>query len=233
MKKSYFLQHPRLGKIYIVPHPTSRKFSARWRNGVLKVIVPQRSSKKNIEHALAQMEAGLLESKIKIRNTGDIVLPDWKIAVGRQNAKPEQIVARFSFPQCELQIGTNINLDSDEGFELFTRAAMTVGKKVAAGLLLPRAKEIAAVLGREPSEWSISNGHQTLGRCDVKGRIALSFMNVFLPPELRDYIICHELAHLTYMNHSEAFHALCDNYLGGKEKELRKRLRNYQWPVKR
>jgi len=54
---------------------------------------------------------------------------------------------------------------------------------------------------------------------------------VFLTRELREYIICHELAHLREMNHSAAFHRLCDSYLGGREASLEKKLREYRWPV--
>lgn len=58
-------------------------------------------------------------------------------------------------------------------------------------------------------------------------------MLVFLPQELRDYIICHELAHLSEMNHSPRFHALLDSYLDGREAMLAARLRAYSWPVLR
>jgi hypothetical protein len=56
---------------------------------------------------------------------------------------------------------------------------------------------------------------------------------VFLPQELRDLIILHELAHLSEMNHSPRFHALLDTYLDGREALLRNLLRNYAWPILR
>jgi hypothetical protein len=56
-------------------------------------------------------------------------------------------------------------------------------------------------------------------------------MLVFLQQELRDYIVWHELAHLTHMNHSADFHALCNSYCGGREKDMREKLRLVRWPL--
>lgn len=44
------------------------------------------------------------------------------------------------------------------------------------------------------------------GSCSSQGRVMLSVSLVFLPPELVDHVICHELAHLDHLDHSSAFH---------------------------
>ena len=58
-------------------------------------------------------------------------------------------------------------------------------------------------------------------------------MLVFLPTHLRDYIIYHELAHLSEMNHSPRFHALCDAYCRGNESRYIRELNSFRWPVLR
>lgn len=233
MRKPATFSHPRFGKVYIVTHPTSGKISARWRNDILKVVVPVGTSKKRILDALSSMETRILETKRSHNRQGDIVLPDWSVHVVRQSAKPESIIVSPNSHECELQVGSSIDLESDYGNLLLAKAIMSVGKKMAVDILIPRAKELADKLDCRPAAWQISHGRQILGHCSSNGKIALSYMAVFLTPDLRDYIICHELAHLTHMNHSDAFHKLCDQYLEGKEKELRKQLKNYRWPVKR
>ena len=85
--------------------------------------------------------------------------------------------------------------------------------------------------GPAPTGWAISTGHRVLGVCDSRGTVSLSYILVFLPAELREYVICHELAHLSELNHSPRFHALLDGYLGGREAILSARLKSYRWPV--
>ncbi len=71
----------------------------------------------------------------------------------------------------------------------------------------------------------------TLGRCFTDGRLEFSSRLMFYPQELRRLVVMHELAHLTYGNHSKEFHALVDSYLGGRERELEKALKAFRLPL--
>ncbi|MBR5030335.1 MAG: M48 family metallopeptidase, partial [Muribaculaceae bacterium] len=85
--------------------------------------------------------------------------------------------------------------------------------------------------GVAPERFEIGRGLRKLGHCTPKRVIQLSGNLIFLPTDLIEYIVCHELAHLTHMNHSPQFHALVDKYLMGREKALERKLRAFQWPV--
>jgi predicted metal-dependent hydrolase len=50
------------------------------------------------------------------------------------------------------------------------------------------------------------------GSCSASARISLNWRLLLLAPELQDYIILHELAHLAEMNHSKRFWALLERY---------------------
>ena len=94
--------------------------------------------------------------------------------------------------------------------------------------LLPRRLEqVALRLGVSAAGVSIGRGRRKLGHCTARGEIQLSLYLMFLPEELIDYVICHELAHLTYMNHGPRFHDLCNRYCDGKELLLRKQVRTF------
>lgn len=78
-------------------------------------------------------------------------------------------------------------------------------KAEAARSLLPRAKELAAQFGYLPKQIKLSSAKTRWGSCSSRGNINLSWRLIQAPPFVQDYVICHELAHLAEMNHSEKF----------------------------
>lgn len=64
------------------------------------------------------------------------------------------------------------------------------------------------------------------GSCSAKGNVNFNYQLAFLPDELLDYVVIHELAHRRHMNHSRAFWAevekYCPDYL-----ERREQLKEY------
>ncbi|MDE6691966.1 MAG: M48 family metallopeptidase, partial [Muribaculaceae bacterium] len=130
-------------------------------------------------------------------------------------------------------VGDTWDLSAASTMKTISRFLCRMAQSCAEGILLPRAREVAREVGREPRQWKISSGHRTLGLCSSRGEISLSYALMFYPTELRDYVVKHELAHLSEMNHSPRFHQLCDLYCGGREKELEARLRAYKVPVVR
>ena len=78
-------------------------------------------------------------------------------------------------------------------------------KKEALALAKGRIAHFSKTYGVAPQTVSIRNQKSRWGSCSHRGLISLNYRIVFLPPELADYIIVHELCHLREMNHSRRF----------------------------
>ncbi len=93
--------------------------------------------------------------------------------------------------------------------------------------LPPRLAELAALHGFRYNRVTIKNNVSNWGSCSVRGNINLNLRLVTLPPELRDYVMLHELCHLKEMNHGPAFHALLEQVCPG-HRALARALRAYR-----
>ncbi len=68
-----------------------------------------------------------------------------------------------------------------------------------------RISVFAAQIGKQPTKTRITQARTRWGSCSSKGSIAFNWRLAMAPPEIVDYIIVHELAHLIHPNHSRAF----------------------------
>lgn len=97
-----------------------------------------------------------------------------------------------------------------------------------AKVLLPRVLEKAAErTGLKYNKLTIRKTHSRWGSCTREGNISLSLYLAALPEELIEFVCIHELCHTVHPNHSAEFHALVNQFVGGREKELQKWLKNY------
>jgi len=74
-------------------------------------------------------------------------------------------------------------------------------------VLAPRAAHFAARLSRAAPPVRLSSARTQWGVCGADGSIRLSWRLVHLAPELADYVVAHEVAHLVELNHSRRFWA--------------------------
>ena len=61
------------------------------------------------------------------------------------------------------------------------------------------------LMGVRPSSVKVKSYKRRWGSCTAQGHISFNYLLMMAPAHIIDYVIVHELAHLTYMNHSTHF----------------------------
>ena len=61
-------------------------------------------------------------------------------------------------------------------------------------------------MGLKYGRVKITSAQKRYGSCNSEGNICYSYRLMMYPPEVRDYGVVHELAHLKEMNHSKRFY---------------------------
>ena len=85
-----------------------------------------------------------------------------------------------------------------------------------------RVEYFSSIMGVKPDSVKITAGEKCLASCIRKGfknqtegrhyTICFSYRVMLLPEELRDFVVKHELAHITEIRHTPAFFALLGKY---------------------
>ena len=107
-----------------------------------------------------------------------------------------------------MRVPADLDLESDAATRALSKVISLLFGRIAHRYLIPYAQSEAARLGLKPRGFEIGKGTVKLGHCTRGGVIQLSRHLMLLPEPLVQYVVCHELAHLTEMNHSPRFWAI-------------------------
>ena len=95
-----------------------------------------------------------------------------------------------------------------------------------------RAQQLAREVERPIRPLSIRDPATRWGSCSAEGGLSFSWRLILAPPEVFDYVVAHEIAHLRHMNHSARFWSLVE-YLVGDCDTQRAWLRRYGSQLRR
>lgn len=98
-------------------------------------------------------------------------------------------------------------------------------KETAREIITKLVQRFASIYGVKIGRVSVRNQKTRWGSCSKLGNLNFNYKLIFLPEDLRNYIVIHEICHLIEFNHSKKFWAYVENTTSNY-KELRRRLRN-------
>ena len=75
-----------------------------------------------------------------------------------------------------------------------------------------RVRHYCETMGVTVGYVTVKNQKTRWGSCSAKGNVNFNYQLAFLPEELLDYVVIHELAHRHHMDHSRAFWAEVEKY---------------------
>lgn len=114
----------------------------------------------------------------------------------------------YIFDQGGAEIVLRVPHESDDADGVL----LALVRRFAKDAMLCRLAYHAKCLDLKYSKLSVRDQASRWGSCSSSGGISLNWRLVLVAPELQDYVILHELAHLTEMNHSKRFWRLLEQY---------------------
>lgn len=105
-------------------------------------------------------------------------------------------------------------------------------KSEARKWLAARLEYFAGLMGVKPTSLTIRGQRTLWGSCTGVGDISLNWKLLTCPPDVIDYVVIHELAHIPYRDHSNSFWSFVGRF-DSKYKEHRKFLKTHELFVSR
>lgn len=236
----YELEVPTFGQIEVFENARSSRVSLRIYPGQrIRVSVPTRTSANVIKRFLTEHtdEITRLLKKAQSKEPQKMIFTpdshfrthdhDILFAVNGVHA-PDYATARFGDQATTIFYPSGQDFNS-ESFQTFVHKVIDATLRHEAEKFLPaRTAELAQLHGLKFSHVDLRNMRTQWGSCSSSGRICLNIQLMRLPDELIDLVILHELTHTLHMDHSKAFYADLDKFLGGRHAALNKALKGFK-----
>ena len=117
--------------------------------------------------------------------------------------------------------------------DLFARRLGRWLRDEARRRLTDESHELAARAGVRLAGVQVGDAATRWGSCSRDGRIRYSWRLILAPPEVRRYVVAHEIAHRLHMDHSPAFKAAEREILGEDPRPYRLALRRLSADLRR
>lgn len=195
------------------------------RRGKVKVLAPQSLPSKSIDAFINEKSSWVLQK-----------LQSQQVQVEQEKQSQKQFVEGESFLYLGDEYPLQISAASKSAVELvngvifvsLSNRVKTANKAAFVQKLLQdwykqqltdylatRLDDYCAQMQVSYSELNVRSYKRRWGSCSAKGRLSFNYLLMMAPGWVIDYVIVHELSHLTHLNHSARFWAEVKRYYPG------------------
>lgn len=206
-----------LGTNYVPYQVRFSNRAQRWRLSVtaerVEVVLPE-GSRAHPEKLLREYAAWILEKQEKLRKRKIKVdknaLPEGQILLGGKRVKLEIRLAGTLERSQVICYPDHISVVSGKfPPSVLLQKWLT---KQAESAVIRQVQIRSAQIGVRPTNISIRSQRTRWGSCSTRGTLSFNWRLIMAPPEVLDYVVVHELAHMKQKNHSKAFWAVVAQY---------------------
>jgi len=170
--------------------------------GVLKLTCPWRTSRRSaLAWALDQRD--WIQAQLAHAHTPEPFMPGGSVPI---HGIDTRIVWSEHLPRTPVLVDGELRCGGPEAS--LPRRIERFLKNLALKAMSEDAAEYAAVAKVKPCSITIGDAGTRWGSCSSQGRIRLSWRLILATPEVRRYVVAHEVAHLVHLHHGLEFKAL-------------------------
>lgn len=214
--------------LLVARNPRARRYLLRLQpDGSARVTIPRGGSRSEAL-AFVERQRGWLERQIESQAAQPRLPAAWSIST--KILFRGELVCLQAGENGVVRVGTEQLTVPDATADL--RPAVERHLRQLASRELPlRVRALAAHHQLPAGRITVRNQRSRWGSCSRRGAISLNWRLIQTPDFVRDYIICHELAHLRQLNHSDRFwrevealypeYRTAENWLKANRQQLR------------
>lgn len=234
LNQKFALNIDDIGDVLIIRNRNAKRFIFRERENQLVMTVPYHTSIHIIERVIAQNKESI--RTLLTKKSQQIIDLNYHIDTDFFALElKEGLLNRFLLSEdgnkIQIIVPPNTDFRSPNNQQWLVNVIEQSLRKRAQQILPNKVYGYATSFNLEVNSIKINLSKGRWGSCSSKKNINLSAYLLLLPERLINYVILHELAHLTEMNHSSKFWTLLDNYTDGHAKQLTNELKNYKTSV--
>lgn len=187
--------------------------------GVLKLTCPSRTSRRAaLAWALDQRE--WIEAQLARAEAPEPFVPGAIVPVAGEEVR---LAWHPSWPRTPRMVDGELRCGGPE--EGLARRVESFLKRLALETMSADVEEFARAAEVTVRSVAIGDAGSRWGSCSSDARLRLSWRLILAPPDVRRYVVAHEVAHLRHLNHGPEFKALEARLVGAGLSEAKSTLR--------